>query len=100
MSTLRTVRQHLRFHLDGTWHDVHTRPVHYDLFARTRARHSWPDAQDNPVGFLVFVAWAAARDESKIPADLGFEKFRDTIGDIAELPGEPLDPTPPDPGAG
>jgi hypothetical protein len=99
---LTTTRQLLRVWLDGMDDpvDLITRPVDHQLFASTRARHGWPSTADDPMGYLMFLAWAAARRTGSIPTDLTWEKFTPAVVDIAELPLDPLGPTLPGPGPG
>jgi hypothetical protein len=52
------------------------------------------------VGYLLFLAWSAARRAGAIDPTLTYEKFKERAEDLAELGDEPVDPTPPAPGAG
>jgi hypothetical protein len=101
MSTLKTLRQHLRVTRDGESTDVWTRPIDMDVLAFTYRRHpEWPDREANPVGYLLFLSWAALRREGAIPMDLKYEAFKAEVEDIEELEPEPVGPTEPAPGAG
>ena len=101
MSTLRTLRQHLRVTRGGETTDVWTRPIDLDVLAFTWKRHpDWPSREDNPVGFLLFLSWAALRRDGGIPMDLKYEQYKTEVEDIEELEPEQVDPTGPAPGAG
>jgi hypothetical protein len=97
---LKTVREHLRVTLPDRVVEVRTRPFDYDLYSRTAARHSWPDQKANPVGFLLFIAWSAARHDGAIEATMTYEAFRDAADDIEQLVAEDVDPTGPASGDG
>ena len=100
MSRLQGIRQHLRVSLPDETFNVWTKPFDYDLFAFTAKRHEWPDADENPVGYLLFLAWSAARRTGRIDAGERYEAFKERVEDLEELEPDPVDPTPPDPGAG
>lgn len=101
MSRLKGVRQHIRVTLpDDEQLDVWTKPFDYDLYGITAKRHDWPDASDNPVGYLLFLSWSAARRTAAIPAELGYESFKERVENLEELEAEDVGPTPPAPGAG
>ncbi|MGY4645886.1 hypothetical protein [Cellulomonas sp. URHB0016] len=97
---LRTIRQHLHVTMPAGVVDVHTRPDDYHQFAALRQRHGWPTAEEDPVGFLMFLTWHAARRDPETDTGLTLEKFRSEALDVAELEPEPITPTPPAPGAG
>jgi hypothetical protein len=97
--SLKGIRQHLTVELGEKDIEVWTRPVDHALYAETAKRHSWPPASDNPVGYLLFLAWSAARRDQLIDQAMSFEKFKGDVLDIAEST-EPVDPTPPAAGAG
>jgi hypothetical protein len=94
------IRQHLRITLDGADTEVWTKPYDYDLYGLTAKKHGWATAQENPVGYLLFLAWSAARRAGAIEATLPYERFKEQVDDLAELGDDPVDPTPPAPGAG
>lgn len=100
--SLKTVRQHLRVPMrDGTTLDVWTSPVEYRLQAMTWKRHpDWPTREEDPVTFLMFMAWAAARRSGEIEMGVKFEAFVEGADDVQELEPEPVDPTQPAAGAG
>jgi hypothetical protein len=99
--TLKSLRQHLRVTRGGDTFDVWTWPIDHDVQAFTWRRHpDWPSREDNPVGFLLFLAWAAARRAGDIPPDLKYETFKGEVEDIEELEAPAVDPTEPVPGAG
>lgn len=100
--TMKGLRQHLQVTMDGATFEVWTRPVDYDLYGLTAKRHSWPTAQENPVGYLLFLAWSAARRDGAgaIEKSLTYEKFKERVEDLAELESEDVDPTLPAAGAG
>jgi hypothetical protein len=101
MTRMTGLRQHLRVTLEGVGpFDVWTKPFDYDLYGLTAKKHSWPDAQDNPVGYLLFLAWSAARRAGAIEATLSYEKFKEAVEDLEELEQEQVVPTVPAPGAG
>lgn len=100
MSRLESVRQHFRVTLPDETFNVWTKPFDYDLQGITAKKHGWPAPDDNPVGYLLFLAWSAARRESRIPATLTYETFKELVEDLEELAPETVDPTPPAPGAG
>lgn len=102
MSTLKTVRQHLRVPMrEGDAVEVWTSPAEYRVQALTWKRHpEWPTREEDPVTFLMFMAWAAARRSHAIPIDLKFEAFLDAAEDVQELEPEAVDPTQPAAGAG
>jgi hypothetical protein len=102
MSRLDTVRQHLRVPMhDGTSIEAWTSPAEYRVQALTWKRHpEWPTREEDPVTFLMFMAWAAARRAGDIAMDLKFEAFVAAAADVQELAGEAVDPTGPAPGAG
>ena len=100
MSRLKGIRQHLRVTGVGEPFEVWTKPFDYDLHALTAKKHGWPDAKENPVGYLVFLAWSAARRGGQIDATLTFEKFKEQVEDLEELEPEEVDPTDPAAGAG
>jgi hypothetical protein len=100
MSRMTGIRQHLRVTGVGEPFEVFTKPFDYDLHALTAKKHGWPDAGENPVGYLLFLAWSAARRTGAIDATLTFERFKEQVEDLAELDDEDVDPTPPAAGAG
>ena len=102
MTTLKTVRQHLRIPMHtGDTLEVWTSPIDYRVQAMTWKRHpEWPTREEDPVTFLMFMAWAAARRTQAIPLDQKFEAFLADAADIEELEGEQVDPTQPAAGAG
>lgn len=111
--TPRIVSPHLAVTLDdGTVLDVQTQNPDLIRWEKTQAKHGWPKAQDAPMTWLTFIAWAALRRESAIPAELTWETFSDTrcLGvqnltadqdddDDQDVDG-PGRPTPPGPGPG
>jgi hypothetical protein len=98
--SMKGVRQHLRVTGIGDPIEVWTKPFDYDLYGLTAKKHGWPTVQENPVGYLLFLAWSAARRGGQIEATLTFEKFKEAVEDLAELEDEPVDPTQPAAGAG
>lgn len=101
MSTLKTLRQHLRVTRAGETLDVWTRPIDLDVLAFTWKRHpDWPSREENPVGFLLFLSWAALRREGTIAMDVKYETYKTEVEDIEELEPEPVGPTLPAAGAG
>jgi hypothetical protein len=100
MSQLRGIRQNLRVELEGRTFEVATRPFDYDLYGLTAKKHGWPAPAENPVGYLLFLAWSAARRTGEIDATLSFERFKEQVEDLAELEDEQVGPTLPDPGGG
>lgn len=100
MSRLDTVRQHLRVTLPDGPIDVWTKPFDMDLQAITAQKHGWPTGKENPVGYLLFLAWSAARRTGAIEATLTYEKFKELAEDLEELEPEHVDPTEPGPGPG
>ena len=100
MSRLKGIRQHLRVTLPDETFDVWTKPFDYDLYGFTAKRHEWPDADENPVGYLLFLAWSAARRGGLITVDQKFEAFKALVDNLEELEPEEVDPTDPAPGAG
>lgn len=99
-SRLRSIRQHLQVTMASQVVDVHTRPDDYHQFAALRQRHGWPSAEDDPVGFLVFLAWNASRHDPATDTGLTLEKFRAEALDVAELEPVEVTPTQPAPTAG
>lgn len=99
---LTTVRQHLRLTpFDGEPLEVHTAIPDYRVQAMTWKRHpDWPDRAEDPVTFLTFMVWAAARRTGAIALDVKWETFLEGAADVAELDPEPVDPTRPVPGTG
>jgi len=97
---LRGIRQHLRVTGAGEPFEVWTKPFDYDLYGITARKHDWPDHAANPVGYLLFLAWSAARRTGAIDPTLSFERFKEVVEDLEELDDEPVDPTPPVPGGG
>ena len=97
------VRQRLhldRGDLDESF-DVTVWAIDHDVLSFTYKRHpEWPTREDNPVGFLLLLGWIAGRRTGAIPMDLKYEAFKATAVDVWELDPEPVDPTPPAPGAG
>jgi hypothetical protein len=100
MSRMSGVRQHLRVTTSEGKFDVWTKPFDYDLHGLTAKKHGWPGPPDNPVGYLLFLAWSAGRRAGEIEPTLPFEKFKELVDDIEELEPEVVDPTEPAPGAG
>lgn len=102
MSQLKTVRQHLRVPMhEGDAVEVWTSPAEYRVQALTWKRHpDWPTREEDPVTFLMFMAWAAARRAGAIEMSLTFEAFLAAAADVQELEAEQVDPTQPAPGAG
>lgn len=95
---LKTVRQRLRVQLDELGAiEVTTRPFDYNLWAQTSRRHDWPSAEQDPITFLTFLAWSAARRAGQIPPDLKWEKFLADVADVTELEVQEVDPTQPAP---
>jgi len=97
---MKGIRQHLRVTGAGPTFDVWTKPFDYDLYGLTAKKHGWPDAKENPVGYLLFLAWSAARRTGSIDPGLRFEAFKEVVEDLEELEPETVDPTPPGPGVG
>jgi hypothetical protein len=100
MSRLKGVRQNLRVTLPDKTIDVATKPFDYDLYGLTAKKHGWPEASENPVGYLLFLSWSAARRTGQIGTDVPFERFKELVDDLEELEPETVDPTVPAPGAG
>jgi len=98
--SLNTVRQHLRVTMPDGKFDVWTKPFDYDLQGLTAKKHAWPPPSDNPVGYLLFLAWSAARRTGQIDATLSYERFKEAVEDLEQLDEEQVDPIQPDPGAG
>jgi hypothetical protein len=97
----RVARQHLRVYFaDADPVDVHTNPFDHDWFAITAKKHDWPSQQANPVGYLLFLAWHAARRTDQIARTETYEAFRARAEDIEVFDEERVDPTEPAPGAG
>jgi len=101
MSALKTLRQHLRVTREGQTLDAWTRPIDLDVLAFTWKKHpDWPTREENPVGFLLFLSWAALRRAGDIPMDLKYETYKTEVEDIEELEPEQVVPTGPAAGAG
>jgi hypothetical protein len=101
MSRMTGIRQHLKVTLEGSGpFEVWTKPFDYDLYGLTAKKHAWPDAQENPVGYLLFLSWSAARRTGQIETSLSYERYKEAVEDLEELEDEPVDPTAPAPGAG
>ena len=99
--SLKSLRQHLQVTRDGATYDVWTRPIDLDVVGFTYKRHpDWPSREDNPVGYLLLLAWVASRRIGAIPMDLKYETFKVECDDVEELEPEQVDPTAPAPGAG
>jgi hypothetical protein len=97
----RVARQHLRVYFeDGTSLDVHTNPFDHDMYALTAKKHDWPTQKENPVGYLLFLSWHAARRTEAIERSESYEAFRARAEDIEVFDAEQVDPTEPAPGAG
>ena len=100
MSRMKGIRQHLRVTGVGAPFEVWTKPFDYDLQGLTAKKKGWPDAQENPVGYLLFLAWSAARRTGQIDQTLSYETFKEQVEDLEELEPEEVDPTQPAAGAG
>ena len=102
MSKFAGVRQRLHIERDDEpSFDVTVWAIDHDVLAFTYKRHAdWPTREENPVGFLLLLAWVAARRAGEIPGDLKYETFKATVVDVLELEVEPVNPTRPAPGAG
>lgn len=106
MSRFAGVRQRLHVELsddelnDASF-DVTVWAIDHDVVSFTFKRHpDWPGREDNPVGFLMLLGWVAGRRAGEIPMPLKYEEFKGRCVDVWELEEEPVDPTPPAPGAG
>jgi hypothetical protein len=98
---MSSLRRQLRVTMpDGVVFDVFTKPFDFDLEASTAKKHGWPTRDENPVGALIFLAWAAARRAGEIPATERYETFREAVEDVEGIADEDVDPTPPVAGAG
>jgi hypothetical protein len=97
---LATVRERLRVTFPDRVIEVRTRPFDYDLYARTTVKHGWPDRSENPMGYLLFIAWSAARHDGAIDPTMTYETFRDEADDLEQLGTDEPDPTQPAPTAG
>jgi hypothetical protein len=47
----------------------------HNLWDMTRAKHKWPTAQEAPLTWMGFLAWAAARRTGAIESTLTWETF-------------------------
>ena len=54
---------------------VTTTLMDHNTWGLTRARHKWPTAQDAPLPWMGFLAWAAARRTGAIEPALTWELF-------------------------
>ena len=54
---------------------VTTTLLDHNTWDLTRARHKWPTAQDAPLTWMGFLAWAAARRTGAIERELTWELF-------------------------
>jgi len=100
--SLDTVRQHFRvIPFEGEPFEVWTAVPDYRVQAFTWKRHpEWPTREEDPVGNIAFMAWAAARRSGEIAMDVKFEAFVEATADVQELEPEKVVPTGPAPGAG
>jgi hypothetical protein len=60
---------------DGSTHEVQTLNPDLLRYDMTRSKHGWAPAQQAPMLWLTFIAWAALRREQLIPDDMGWELF-------------------------
>jgi hypothetical protein len=79
---------------------VATRLSDHNVWDTTRAKHKWPTAQEAPLTWMGFIAWAAARRTGVIEASLTWEQFLvECISverpDDEEEDARTADPTPP-----
>jgi hypothetical protein len=79
---------------------VATRLSDHNVWDVTRAKHKWPTAQEAPLTWMGFIAWAAARRTGAIEASLTWEQFlAECISverpdkDAEEEDGKTADPT-------
>ena len=54
---------------------VQTRLIDHNMWDVTRAKHKWPTAQDAPLTWMGFIAWAAARRTGAIENTMTWEQF-------------------------
>lgn len=83
---------------DGSSWTVWTAPLDDDLRAATARKHSWPSPQDNPVGYLAFLAWSAGRRHGL--HTLTWESFLNDVTELEVVEEETVPPTPPEAGDG
>jgi hypothetical protein len=81
---------------------VSTRLSDHNVWDVTRAKHKWPTAQEAPLTWMGFIAWAAARRTGAIETSLTWEQFlAECVSverpeeDTQEDDAEPADPTRP-----
>ena len=100
---MKGLTQQLRVTLgddDGEF-DVWTWPIDYDVQAFTYKRHpEWPTREENPVGFLLFLSWAAGRRAGLIEMSEKYETYKARVRNVEDLGQEDVNPTEPAPGAG
>jgi hypothetical protein len=61
--------------VDREPYTVSTTLQDHNTWDLTRARHKWPTAQDAPLTWMGFLAWAASRRTGAIEAGLTWELF-------------------------
>ena len=100
MSGTSVVRKHLIVSFaDREDVEVFTNVVDHRLFPVTAKRHGWPSQSEDPVGYISFVAWSAARRTGQI-AGLTYEAWEQSVVDVVVLEEEVVVPTEPEPGTG
>ena len=92
---LKGIRQHLRITLPDREFEVWTKPFDYDLHGIQAKKHDWSGPDENPVGYLLFLSWSAARRSGEIDATLGYESYKALVENLEELEEPPVDPTQP-----
>lgn len=60
---------------DGSTMDVQCLNPDLLRYDMTRSKHGWATAQQAPMLWLTFIAWAALRREKLLPDDIGWELF-------------------------
>lgn len=69
------------------------------LTETTGRKHGWGTFTDAPMKNQTFMAWAALKRKGLLNGQT-FEDFEQTAVSISGVDGDPVSPTPPDPGSG
>lgn len=79
---------------DGTDQEIQVTNPDLIRWDRTRAVKKWPSAQDAPIWWLTFIAWAALTRESTIA--MKYEEFETravVVQNLQTRPEDVVDPT-------